>query len=121
MYIYSEQKLLSDINSLIVFDITSEEEEDKVINTWVFNCVSNSNTSNSPSDILFVQQHKVAIPPKIKYDAKIICSDATFIALANGKISPEFAYMRGTLKIKGKVNAALKVKSLLSLAASLKK
>ena len=114
-----EQQLLADINSLIVFDITAEEE-DNVINTWVFNCVA-SGSSSSPSDILYVQQHKLAVPPKIKYDAKIICSDATFIALANGKISPEFAYMRGTLKIKGKVNAALKVKSLLSLAASLKK
>lgn len=45
------------------------------------------------------------------------CSDETFLKLASGKLSPEFAYMLGQLKIEGSMGAARKVKSLLELTA----
>ncbi len=111
---YRRKKLLSEIRSLICFDITAEDS-DAVVNNWVFNC-SGKDVLGS-SSVVQVQTASAGELQKVKYDAKIICSDSTFAALAKGKISPEFAYMRGTLKIKGQVNAALKVKTLLSLAA----
>ena len=48
------------------------------------------------------------------------CSDTTFLALASGESSSEFAYMRGLLKIKGSMGAALKVKALLERSAKMK-
>ncbi len=47
----------------------------------------------------------------------LICSDKTFLSLSNGSLSPEFAYMRGLLKIKGQMAVAMKVKALLAVAA----
>ena len=49
----------------------------------------------------------------------LVCSDMTFLSLTNGSLSPEFAYMRGLLKIKGQMAVAMKVKALLSVAADI--
>lgn len=117
-YNVSRGKLLSDIKALIVFDIIEEDGAD-VVNSWVFNCSGKEVLDKT--DMVQVQRQTDGAPVKIKYDAKIICSDSTFAALSKGKISPEFAYMRGTLKIKGQLNAALKVKTLLSHAANMMK
>lgn len=42
------------------------------------------------------------------------CSDATLLSLSTGSLSPEYAYMRGLLQIKGQMGVALKVKTLLN-------
>lgn len=51
----------------------------------------------------------------------LVCSDKTLSALSRGSLSPEFAYVRGQLKIKGQMGVAMKVKALLELAAGLLK
>ena len=43
----------------------------------------------------------------------LICSDATLLSLSTGALSPEYAYMRGLLQIKGQMGVAMKVKALL--------
>lgn len=114
---------MTDIKALIVFEIIAENSDD-VVNNWVFNCTGKEVLGKT--DMVQVQRQVndegVVTPPvKIKYDAKIICSDSTFSALSQGKMSPEVAYMRGILKIKGQLNAALKVKTLLAHAATMMK
>jgi len=91
----------------------------EVINSWIFDCKSSTNTNTSAEPMV----QKITYPPGTlksprvaNSDAVILCTDKTFVGLATGKTSPEFAYMRGLLKVKGQVTAALKVKSLLSLA-----
>lgn len=44
----------------------------------------------------------------------LICSDETLTKLASGALSPEYAYMRGFLQIKGQMGVAQKVKKLLA-------
>lgn len=44
----------------------------------------------------------------------LICSDETLTKLASGALSPEYAYMRGWLQIKGQMGVAQKVKKLLA-------
>mmetsp|Transcript_33383 Transcript_33383/g.73542 ORF Transcript_33383/g.73542 Transcript_33383/m.73542 type:complete len:116 (+) Transcript_33383:266-613(+) len=40
-------------------------------------------------------------------------SDASLLDLASGNLSPEYAYMRGLLKVQGQMGVALKVKNIL--------
>ena len=44
----------------------------------------------------------------------LICSDDTLLKLSTGDLSPEYAYMRGFLQIKGQMGVAQKVKKLLA-------
>jgi putative sterol carrier protein len=44
------------------------------------------------------------------------CDEKTIMKLAAGNLSPEFAYMRGSLQIDGQMGAALKLKTILELA-----
>jgi putative sterol carrier protein len=46
----------------------------------------------------------------------IHCTDDTLLSLASGKLSAEGAFLRGLLKVKGRMAVALKVKSLLAIA-----
>lgn len=49
----------------------------------------------------------------------LVIDNDSIISLMQGKLSPEYAYMRGFLKIKGQMGAALKLKSLLEVSKSL--
>jgi putative sterol carrier protein len=44
----------------------------------------------------------------------LTCSDDTLSKMASGDLSPEYAYMRGWLQIKGQMGVAQKVKKLLA-------
>ena len=56
-----------------------------------------------------------------KPNVTLICSDETLLSLSTGALSPEYAYMRGLLQVKGQMGVALKVKLLLlDVASSLK-
>jgi putative sterol carrier protein len=57
--------------------------------------------------------------PDTKPDVKLYCSDETFLALARGQTSPEMAFMRGLLKIKGPVSIATRIRSLLDVVKPL--
>lgn len=50
-------------------------------------------------------------------EVSIHCSDETLLSLAAGKMSAEGAFLRGQLKIKGRMAVALQVKALLALAS----
>lgn len=56
---------------------------------------------------------------KEKFDVRIRCSDSTLDALSSGKLSPEFAYMKGQLELRGDMPVALRVRHALSAAAKL--
>lgn len=56
----------------------------------------------------------------LKPNAVLNCSDKTIYNLFTGSMGPEMAYMRGLLKVDGSMGAALKLKSLLELSATLK-
>lgn len=117
IYICRKEKLFQDLNAKIVFDIMSDGKGcgKEVINSWIFDCKTDSN-SNSVVQKITHPPGTLKSPRVANSDAVILCTDKTFVELASGDTSPEFAYMRGLLKVKGHVTAALKVKSLLSLA-----
>jgi putative sterol carrier protein len=48
----------------------------------------------------------------VKPDATLVCTDSTLLEMAKGELSPEYAYMRGKLQVKGNVTAALGLKQL---------
>lgn len=50
-----------------------------------------------------------AIAPNVT----LSCSDGTLLSLADGSVSPEYAYMRGWLRVDGQMGVAMKVKQLL--------
>ena len=50
-------------------------------------------------------------------EVSIQCSDDTLLSLAAGKTSAEGAFLRGQLKVKGRMAVALQVKALLALAS----
>lgn len=60
-------------------------------------------------------QTDIKANPDTKPDVKIYCSDDTFLALVRGQTSPEMAFMRGILKIKGPVSIATRIRSLLEV------
>ena len=53
-------------------------------------------------------------PPKEKPDLKVITSLAVFHDLLNKKITPQQAFMKGKLKIKGKMGLAMKLQLVLN-------
>lgn len=50
-----------------------------------------------------------------KPSTTISCTDEKWLLIATGSLSPEYAYMRGFMKIDGSMGNALKVKTLLAL------
>lgn len=50
-------------------------------------------------------------------DITITISDDDFVALSQGKLTPQMAYMRGKLKIKGKMGLAMKLGNVLKASA----
>jgi hypothetical protein len=54
-----------------------------------------------------------------KVHVTISSSDETFRSLMTGQLSPESAYMRGLMRIKGPLGVALRVKALLKFAAKI--
>ena len=50
-------------------------------------------------------------------EVSILCSDETLLSLAAGKMSAEGAFLRGQLKVKGRMAVALQLKALLALAS----
>lgn len=81
--------------------MTSELPSNKEPRVVLQNHKNNDNTNNKKN------------PPVV-----ISCTDETFCSLIDKRLTPEFAFMRGLLKIKGPMKIALKVKILLDLASA---
>lgn len=101
----------SQINTKVQIDITKQGST----NSWLVDMVS------SPPSITKLPPLSSPTEKRERQSALIICSDETFVQLSSGSLSPEFAYMRGLLSVKGNMPAALKIKSLLSMASTMKK
>lgn len=57
--------------------------------------------------------------PNRKPDVKLYCTDDVFMSLAAGATSPEMAVMKGNLKIKGPLNIATRIRSLLEVTKNI--
>ena len=51
-----------------------------------------------------------------KADLTVTVSDADFVALANKKLNPQQAFMRGKIKVKGNMGVAMKLGKVLDAA-----
>ena len=90
------------MKSRVAFNITSGASTKK----WIMHL--------KPDEEPAVFQVEVNDTLDVKPNVTLICSDATLISLSNGSLSPEYAYMRGLLQVKGQMGVALKVKLLLN-------
>ncbi|KXS14299.1 sterol-binding-like protein [Gonapodya prolifera JEL478] len=54
--------------------------------------------------------------PSVKPDINIICDDATFVDLIDGKINGQSAFMSGKIKIKGNMMLAMKLDNVIKVA-----
>jgi len=55
----------------------------------------------------------VAAGPSAEAKCTVACTDADFLAIVNGKLNPQMAFMMGKLKIQGDMGLALKLAQLL--------
>ncbi|KAL0564039.1 hypothetical protein V5O48_018017 [Marasmius crinis-equi] len=55
-------------------------------------------------------------PAKPKADVTIQCDDSTFVALSNGELNGQKAFMTGKIKVKGNVMLATKLDTVLKTA-----
>ena len=62
--------------------------------------------SNPLKSLIFLVRERVD-EVKSRTDLVVICSDETFVSLSKGAISPEFAYLRQLLKLKGSAQVGL--------------
>jgi 3-hydroxyacyl-CoA dehydrogenase/3a,7a,12a-trihydroxy-5b-cholest-24-enoyl-CoA hydratase len=101
-------ELTNSIRAFIQFEIA-----DKTTGTTKF-WLLDAKTAGKPSVQCVLSRE--AIPATFKPYTVIQISDEHFVSLIDGKLSPEFAYLRGTLKIQGSMGVALRIKQLISLA-----
>ena len=101
--------LAAKVRANVVFELI--DSKDKPIKYWYMNLKT---TTPQIREITFKDIEE------IKPHAVLTCQDKTIIGLFKGSISPEFAYMRGQLKLQGQMGAALKIKGLLELSKTLK-
>ncbi len=87
------------------------ESNSEVEEEWVLNLLPGVKAENALSN-----PH--ALDPHIE-DVTIACTVDTFDRLLSGKLSPEFAFLRGLLNIKGNMTTALKLKFILTKIKSL--
>lgn len=97
------------VRANVVFELV--DDNDKPIKYWYMNL-----KTTEPS----IREIVASDVEQIKPHAVLTCQDKTIIDLFKGSLSPEFAYMRGKLKLQGQMGAALKIKSLLELSKNLK-
>ena len=98
-------KLVSDIGAKVQLDV----EQESMTKTWVINLET--------LDSLSIQAVR-SIPPRT-CKVLISCNESTMMKLIKGDLSAEYAFMCGDLKIKGKMDLAIKFKSVLSVLGKL--
>lgn len=103
------------MNAVVVFDIVGDEDErfSTILHRWVLRLQPAASPILVHIPLPFADTTTTP-PPKVTYNVKITCSDSTFLSLVRGKTSPEFAFMRGLLKVKGQVATAMKLKTVWS-------
>ena len=89
----------------IVYEVKLDNQQTKY---WFIN----TKDTNLPPVAVISPSEIDALAPH----AVLKCDEATFLGLAEGNISPEFSYMKGSLQIKGNLSAAMKLKTILAMA-----
>jgi NAD(P)-dependent dehydrogenase (short-subunit alcohol dehydrogenase family) len=100
-------ELVKQVRAFIQFDIADKTQG--ATKHWLLD-------AKTPSPSFNCVMSKDAIPSTWKPYTVIQISDENFVSLIEGKLSPEFAYLRGTLKIEGSMGVALRIKQLIALA-----
>lgn len=98
------------VGAAVSFEISSPAA-DAPLRRWLLDLRPATSTS-SPA-VLLLGEHNASSP---RPEVSIHCTDDTLLSLASGKLSAEGAFLRGLLKVKGRMAVALKVKSLLAIA-----
>lgn len=104
--LYRAVELANTMKARVAFNITHENTTKK----WILHL----KPGEAPA--VFQQAEGASSPAAGLTDrpnVTLICSDATLLSLSTGALSPEYAYMRGLLQIKGQMGVAMKVKALL--------
>lgn len=86
----------------MAFTVTSSGSTKK----WILQLLP----GEAPAVVQVSPEEKQADGPNVT----LVLSDDTLMKLSTGALSPEYAYMRGWLEIKGQMGVALKVKTLLT-------
>lgn len=106
---------MKQLRAIIQFDIAETEEATGCIHRWVVNA-----HGEKPSvTYMRFPNRDAARSDDQMFHAKLSCSDETLYKLSTGSLSPEFAFMKGSLRVKGDMGAALRAKYLLNAAAEL--
>lgn len=99
------QELVESLNASFQFDIT----HDGTTKQWILDMKLNSATKT------FSERLRQKVEGDGRCDAMLLCSDDVFVSLIEEKLSPEMAYMRNLLRVRGNVATALKLKPVFSL------
>lgn len=102
----SGKDLQKKFKGIVVFKISSNDAAVKE-KKWILN-LSNSSTR-------FVKPLG-SNEPNPKADLVVMVSEENMIKLMNKKLNPQQAFMKGKLKIKGKMNLAMKLTTVLAAA-----
>lgn len=117
--VFPSDKIFSVIQNILNHDQSRTELlASKLKATVVFNINHNNNIKKwilnlKPNEQSFLINDTLNNDNNKKSNVILSCSDDTLIKLTNGSLTPEYAYMRGWLKIEGQMGVALKVKLLL--------
>jgi len=93
--------LAKKLKATVAFHVTSGS----TVKKWTLSM----KPGEDPSLSLSIFGDGTAIAPNVT----LTCSDGTLLSLADGSVSPEYAYMRGWLRVDGQMGIAMKVKLLL--------
>lgn len=99
----------SQVRAKILFDVC-EKKGSPVLKRWLLSMKKDAPPSLTEVDASF---------DKSTVNCTLIVDNESIISLMKGKLSPEYAYMRGFLKIDGQMGAALKLKSLLDMTKTM--
>ena len=100
------------VGAAVYFEISSKEGSAR---KWLLDLRAQQQQQQQPS-VSRLSASASWNSGEVKPEASILCSDETLVALAAGKMSAEGAFLRGLLKIKGRMAVASKVKTLLEYA-----
>ena len=108
-----QEKILFEIYPSSLSDATSSAKH------WLIN-FSDPSKSNEEAVQFIPNGHEVDFSlPEHKPKVTIKCSDSTLIKLIDGSLSPEYAYLWGDMKIRGKMDEAIKLKRLIALTRNI--
>jgi len=102
-------ELVEKVACSVQFHIRASKETTSVTKKWLVNLTTVSSA--------FVRE----VDEKVdgRSDVLVKCTDEVFMFLVKGKLSPEYAYFRGDLQVKGSPQQVMKVKSLIEYSSKI--